>query len=61
MPAKLITSTYTIETKCSNCKKTVNAIKIEQNIRSYLSEDARFKSTLILLGCPKCKSVFYHE
>ena len=55
----LVTNPQTIETECPTCKKTVNAIKIENNVRTYLTNEDQFHTTLMLLGCPECRLVFW--
>ena len=51
----LVTNPQTIETECPTCKKIVNAIKIENNVRTYLTNEDQFHTTLMLLGCPECR------
>ena len=47
-----------IKTICPGCKKDIKAIKIENNLRVRMKEGP-FKTTIRLLGCPKCKIVFF--
>lgn len=57
----IVSIPQTIETECPICKKTVNAIKIENNIRAFLTNEDQFETTLRLFGCPECRLVFWSK
>ena len=49
----------TIEMECPSCNKEIHAIRIDNNLRVFLSEDDQSETSIRLLGCPACHIVYW--
>lgn len=59
MPSKLVPYSYILHTRCPNCKKEVDAVKINNSNSIGGFEKPPYRRHVYLLGCPECSNVYY--
>lgn len=57
----LVDATNIMRANCPNCEKEVDAIKISNERKSIPESYDTLRYTIHILGCPKCKNVFFEE